>query len=137
MIELASETMAWIMFTIGLILALLSLLLSLSEVVKGNAKTIAMMRVLGYDNKVCSNTILGAYRPFACVGFIIGTLYQYALLKLIITFVFSDVEIVPAYNFDWIVLLITLVAFIIVYELTMVFFSFRIRKTPLKSVMTE
>ena len=137
MIDLASQTMAGIMFTIGLILALLSLLLSLSEVVKGNSKTIAMMRVLGYDNKACSNTILGAYRPFACVGFIIGTLYQYALLKLIITFVFYDVEIMPEYNFDWIALLITSVAFVVVYELTMVFFSLRISKTPLKSVMAE
>lgn len=137
MIDLASETMAWIMFSIGLILALLSLLLSLSEVVKGNSKTIAMMRVLGYDNRACSNTILGAYLPFACVGFIIGTLYQYALLKLIITLVFSHVEIVPEYNFDWIVMLITLVAFVIVYELTIVVFSFRISKTPVKSVMAE
>lgn len=34
-------------------------------------------------------------------------------------------------------MLITLISFVIVYELTMVFFSIRISKTPLKSVMIE
>ena len=34
-------------------------------------------------------------------------------------------------------MLITLISFVIVYELTMVFFSIRISKTQLKSVMIE
>ena len=114
MIDLSSATFAWMIFMIGLILAFLSLLLSLSEVVKGNSKTVAMMRIMGYDNATCSKTVLGAYRPFACVGFIIGTLYQYGLLKLVMTFVFSNVENMPEYNFDWLNLLITLVAFVVV-----------------------
>lgn len=137
MIDLASETFAWMVFMIGLILAFLSLLLSLSEVVKGNSKTVAMMRVMGYDNTACSNTVLGAYRPFACVGFIIGTLYQYGLLKLIMTFVFSNVENMPEYHFNWFNLLMTLAAFVVVYELAMALFSLRIKKLSLKNVMTE
>mgnify|MGYP001852452809 FL=1 len=137
MVDLASQTFAWMILMIGLILAFLSLLLSLSEVVKGNSKTIAMMRVMGYDNAACSNAVLGAYRPFACIGFIIGTLYQYGLLKMVTTFVFSDVADMPAYDFDWFSLLITLVAFAAVYEFAMVFFSLRIKRMPLKSVMAE
>ena len=122
---------------IGLILAFLSLLLSLSEVVKGNSKTVAMMRIMGYDNASCSKTVLGAYRPFACVGFIIGTLYQYGLLKLVVTFVFSNVENMPEYNFDWLNLLITLASFVVIYEMIMLLFSLRIKKLSLKSVMAE
>ena len=137
MIDLSSATFAWMIFMIGLILAFLSLLLSLSEVVKGNSKTFAMMRIMGYDNATCNKTVLGAYRPFACVGFIIGTLYQYGLLKLVVTFVFSNVENMPEYNFDWLNLLITLAAFVVIYEMIMLLFSLRIKKLSLKSVMAE
>ena len=137
MIDLSSATFAWMIFMIGLILAFLSLLLSLSEVVKGNSKTVAMMRIMGYDNATCSKTVLGVYRPFACVGFIIGTLYQYGLLKLVMTFVFSNVENMPEYNFDWLNLLITLVSFVVIYEMIMLLFSLRIKKVSLKSVMAE
>lgn len=137
MVDLASETFAWMIFMIGLILAFLSLFLSLSNVVKGNAKTVAMMRVMGYDDAACGNTVLGVYRPFAGIGFMIGTVYQYGLLKLIVTFVFSDLENMPEYNFHWLGLLITLAAFVVVYELAMAFFTFRIKKLPLKSVMAE
>lgn len=137
MTDLASETMAWMIFIIGLILSFVTLLLSLSNVVKGNTKTIAMMRVFGYDYALCSNTVLGSYRLFSYVGFMIGTLYQYGLLKLILTFVFSGVEDMPTYNFNWSALLITLVAFLATYELIMLFFSLKIKKQSLKSVMME
>ena len=104
--------------------------------VKANV-TFAMMRIMGYDNATCNKTVLGAYRPFACVGFIIGTLYQYGLLKLVVTFVFSNVENMPEYNFDWLNLLITLAAFVVIYEMIMLLFSLRIKKVSLKSVMAE
>ena len=56
---------------------------------------------------------------------------------MVTTFVFSDVADMPAYDFDWFSLLITLVAFAAVYEFAMVFFSLRIKRMPLKSVMAE
>ena len=74
--ELASETFAVMVLSIGLILAFVTLFLSLSSVVKGNTKTIAMMRVFGYDDTTCSRYILGAYRPISYLGFAIGTVYQ-------------------------------------------------------------
>lgn len=97
--ELASETFAWMILLIGLILAFISLFLSLTSVVKGNTKTIAMMRVFGYEDNICSRAILGAYRPISYIGFAIGTVYQYVLLKLVMTFVFADIENMPEYNF--------------------------------------
>lgn len=70
--ELASETFAVMVLSIGLILAFVTLFLSLSSVVKGNTKTIAMMRVFGYDDTTCSRCILGAYRPISYIGFAFG-----------------------------------------------------------------
>lgn len=135
--QLASETFAWMILMIGLILAFITLFLSLSSVVNGNAKTIAMMRVFGYEDSTCSGFILGAYRPISYIGFAIGTFYQYGLLKLTVTLVFADIENMPEYHFDFKALVITLIAFVITYELVMYLYSLRIKKLSIKSVMLE
>lgn len=137
MVDLASETFAFMMVSIGLILAFMTLLLSLSACIKGNTKTIAMMRVLGYDYKDCAHAILHPYRPFSYLGFAIGTIYQYALLKLVMCFVFEDVEHMPVYHFNTQAFGITLLCFVIVYELIMVIYSMRIQHLSLKSIMLE
>ena len=136
MSDLSSETFAWMILSIGLILAFMTLFMSLSSVVKGNAKTIAMMRIFGYEDRVCSDRILGAYRPFSYVGFVVGTVYQFALLKIMLGVFFSDVE-VPAYTFDWKALLITMFSFIALYEFTLFLYTQKIKKLSLKSVMEE
>lgn len=135
--SLSSETFAWMILLIGLILAFVTIFLSLSNVVKGNIKTIAMMRVMGYQNKTCSKTILGIYRPISYIGFVIGTIYQYALLKLVMTFVFNDIDNVPEYNFDFKALIITLVLFVITYETLIFVYSQKIKKLSFKSIMLE
>lgn len=135
--ELSRETFSWMILMIGLILAFMTLFLSLSSVVKGNTKTIAMMRVFGYEDSTCSRAILGAYRPISYIGFAIGTVYQYGLLKIMMTFVFADIENAPEYTFNVKVLVITLIAFIIIYELIMYLYSLSIRKLSIKSIMLE
>lgn len=135
--ELASETFAWMLLSIGLILAFVTLFLSLSSVVRGNAKTIAMMRVFGYDDTACSRYILGAYRPASYIGFAIGTVYQYGLLRLMISVVFADVENMSEYSFDFKALFVTLTIFVLVWELVMYLYSVSIKKLSLKSIMSE
>ena len=135
--ELSSETMAVMILTIGLILAFVTLFLSLSSVVKGNTKTIAMMRVFGYKHSDCSKAVLGGYRPFAYLGFALGTGYQYALLKIMVTIVFADVGSIPEYNFDFTACAVTLGLFVLTYEIAMYGYSQRIKKLPIKSIMLE
>lgn len=74
------------------------------------------MRVFGYDDTACNRYILGAYRPISYVGFMIGTVYQYGLLKLMVSVVFVDVENVPDYSFNFKALIITLIVFVTIYE---------------------
>ena len=137
MTDLSSKEMAAMVLAIGLILAFVTLFLSLSSVVKGNAKTIAMMRVFGYDHGACAKATLGGYRPFAYLGFAVGTGYQYALLKIMVTVVFADVAGLPEYGFDWKACGVTLILFIFAYEAVMYGYSLRIKKLPIKSVMLE
>lgn len=135
--DLSSEAFAVMMITIGLILAFVTLFLSLSSVVKGNTKTIAMMRIFGYPHHACSSAVLGGYRPFSYIGFTVGTVYQYLLLKIMVTIVFADVGNVPEYRFDVKNCVVTLVLFILAYEAAIYGYSERIKRLSIKSVMLE
>ena len=135
--ELAGETFAVMALSIGLILAFVTLFLSLTSVVKGNTKTIAMMRVFGYDDTACSRYILGAYRPISYVGFALGTGYQYGLLRLMVSVVFADVGNVPEYRFNFKMLIVTLLLFVFTYELVMYLYSRSMKRLSVKSIMLE
>ena len=135
--DLSSEMMGAMMLMIGLALAFTTLFLAITTVINGNTKTIAMMRVFGYSQKECCKAILGGYRPMSYIGFAIGTGYQYALLRIMVDIVFRDVEGVPAYEFDLPVMLITLVVFILVYEILMFVYSKKIKKISIKEIMIE
>ena len=135
--DLSSKMMAAMMLVIGLTLAFTTLFLAVTTVIKGNTKTIAMMRVFGYSQKECCKAILGGYRPMSYIGFVIGTVYQYALLRIMVDIIFRDVESVPDYQFDVPVMLISLAAFIIIYEILMFAYSGKIKKISIKEIMME
>ncbi len=135
--DLSSEMMGAMMLIIGLALAFTTLFLAITTVIKGNTKTIAMMRVFGYSQKECCKAILGGYRPMSYIGFAIGTVYQYALLRIMVDTVFKDVEGIPAYKFDFPVMLISLAVFIMIYEVLMLAYSERIKKISIKEIMIE
>lgn len=135
--DLSSEMMGVMMLVIGLVLAFTTLFLAITTVINGNTKTIAMMRVFGYSQKECCRAILGGYRPMSYIGFVIGTMYQYGLLRLMVDVVFKDMEGVPVYKFDFPVMLISLVVFIFVYEMTMYIYSEKIKKISVKEIMIE
>lgn len=135
--DLSSKMMAAMMLVIGLTLAFTTLFLAVTTVIKGNTKTIAMMRVFGYSQKECCKAILGGYRPMSYIGFVIGTVYQYALLRFTVDIIFRDVENIPDYQFDLPVMLISLAAFIIIYEILMFAYSGKIKKISIKEIMME
>ena len=135
--DLSSKMMAAMMLVIGLTLAFTTLFLAVTTVIKGNTKTIAMMRVFGYSQKECCKAILGGYRPMSYIGFGIGTVYQYALLRIMVDIVFRDVESIPDYQFDVPVMLISLAAFIIIYEILMFEKKKKIKKISIKEIMME
>ena len=124
-----------IMMLMGIVLAFTTLFLSISTVINGNAKTIAMMRIFGYSDKQCRSALLNVYRPMALIGFVIGTLYQYGLMKIMIEIVFKNVEGVVAFKFDYIAMLITFAVFAVAYELTVYLYSLRIKHVSIKEIM--
>lgn len=135
--DLSSEMMGAMMLMIGLALAFTTLFLAITTVINGNTKTIAMMRVFGYSQKECCKAILSGYRPMSYIGFAVGTGYQYALLRIMVDIVFKDIEGVPVYKFDFPVMLISLVVFIMIYEILMFVYSEKVKKISIKEIMIE
>ena len=135
--DLSSEMMGAMMLIIGLVLAFTTLFLAITTVINGNTRTIAMMQVFGYSQKDCCKAILSGYRPMSYIGFAIGTVYQYVLLRIMVDIVFKDVEGVPIYKFDYPSMLISLVVFILIYEILMFMYSEKIKKISIKEIMIE
>jgi hypothetical protein len=135
--DLSNAMMGVMIMLIGLVLACTTLFIAITTVIQGNTKTIAMMRVFGYSQRECCKALLGGYRPLAYVGFAVGTIYQYALLRIMVDIVFKDVEGVPKYKFDFLVMFISLAAFAVIYEIIMYVYSERIKKISMKEIMLE
>ncbi|MCQ4022446.1 MULTISPECIES: ABC transporter permease [unclassified Ruminococcus] len=135
--DLSSEMMGAMILIIGLVLAFTTMFLAITTVINGNTRTIAMMQVFGYSQKDCCKAILSGYRPMSYIGFAIGTVYQYVLLRIMVDIVFKDFEGMPIYEFDFPVMIISLVAFILIYEILMYVYSERIKKISIKEIMIE
>ncbi|MDE7453088.1 MAG: FtsX-like permease family protein [Clostridia bacterium] len=133
--DFSGTMMVVIMMLIGIVLAFTTLFLSVSTVISGNAKPIAMLRIFGYSDKECRSALLNIYRPMALIGFVLGTVYQYGLMKIMIEIVFKDVADLAEYKFDYIVMLIAFAVFAVAYELTVYLYSLRIKKLTIKEIM--
>ncbi|WP_270640071.1 FtsX-like permease family protein [Longibaculum muris] len=135
--ELASEMMGVMMMVIGIILASTTLFLAITTVINGHLKTISMMRLTGYSQKECAKALLGGYRPMAYLGFILGTIYQYGLIQMMLLVVFKDVAGIPQYHFDFVAMFISLFSFIVIYEIVMYVYSQKIKSLSIKAIMLE
>lgn len=135
--DMSSPIMSLMILIIGLILAYTTLFLALTTVIKGNTKTIAMMGVFGYSRQDCRKSLLDCYRPIAYIGFAIGTVYQYILIKLVVSIVFKDIEGIPTYKFSISTMLISLGLFILIYEAVMGYYSNKIKDISIKEIMLE
>lgn len=135
--ELASRMMSIMIMSIGIVLAVVTLFIATTSVIKANRKTITMMKVFGYSARECGHAVLSGYRPWAYLGFVLGTIYQYALLKIMVTVVFKDFEGIPDYQFDIPAMLITLAAFAILYEMIMFAYTKQMEKLSVKEIMLD
>ena len=135
--DLSSEMMGLMIFVIGVVLAFTTLYIAVSTVIRSNQKNIAMMRMFGYKSEECKRSVLDGYRPAAYIGFVIGSVYQYGLLRVTVDIVFAGVEGVPEYKFDFPVCFITLGVFIVVYEGIMFAYGQAMKRIPLKQIMSE
>lgn len=135
--DLSSEMMGVMILIIGLILSFVILYLAISTLIKENLKTISIMRIFGYSHQECCNAILNGYRPLAYFGFVLGTIYQYLLLRIMVDIVFKNIENVPKYKFDFPIMFISLFIFIVSYELLMFTYYKKVKNSSIKEIMSK
>ncbi len=135
MTDISGVMFSVMILVIGLTLAFMTLLMSLSSVVKNHARDIAVMNACGWNYTDCSRALIGAYRPVAWLGFAVGSGYQYGLLKIAVEVIFKSVESVNQFNFDWAALAISAASFALVYESILYVYRIKLKRATLKSIV--
>lgn len=135
--SLMDGTMGLLILIIGVVLSIVSMVMSMTTLIRNNAKNISLMKALGYMRKERFIGVFVGYIPFAFLGFIIGTGYQFGLLTFMINVIFKNVAFVPDYHFNVKVFFITLLCFVVLYSLAFLFYVCKADKTSLKEIMTE
>ena len=99
------------MIMIGLILSFSILFLSLGIVVSESRETLALMKAFGYTDRECQSHILAPYRFWAYLGFVLGTVYQYGIMEILIGVIKDTVPEKIEHHFDGNVCFWTLLGF--------------------------
>lgn len=135
--ELSSLTMGAMMLVIGMVLAVTMLVMAVTTVTERNADSAAMMKAFGYTAKERAVAVLSGYVPFAALGFALGTVYQYALLRLMVDVMFAEYSNMPEYSFDVPMFFITLALFVVLYALSMIAYSHKLSRVSVKRIMAQ
>ena len=135
--NLTSATMGYMIMMIGIVLAVVSMFMAVTSLICANANNLSVMKVFGYSLRERVISVFGGYAPFAALGFALGTVYQYGLLKFMINLVFANVENVPEYNFNVPVFFVTLAAFVVACGVLMLYYTYKVNKISVKEIMTE
>jgi len=134
----AADMMAVLMVGTGVVLTLTTLIISVTTLIKGNSKTIAMLRVFGYSDRECAVAILNGYRPVTYLGFAVGAAYQHGLMLLMISLFFdNEIQALPDYSFNFSIAIIVFISFVLLYEIFMMLHVRKIKRIPLKEVMQD
>ena len=133
--ELTDETIQIMMMSIGTVLSVAILYLSLGVLLQENQETLAIMKVFGYSRNECHKSLFAPYRFLAFLGFVLGTGYQYGIMQLLLRLMEKSIAQKVDYDFDFGVCLMTLLVFVLVYESLIYLSSRRIDQLTIKQVM--
>ena len=130
--------MGIIIFLIGAVLSVTCLLLAVTVLARANRKTVAVMRAYGYTFWECGRAVFGGYTVPALVGYGLGTVYEYGLMRFMLDIIFRDVSYeVPAYTFQTVDFFCVLASFLIFYGIVLVLFTHRLGKTSVRAFVLE
>ena len=132
--ELTDETIQIMMMSIGTVLSVAILYLSLGVLLQENQETLAIMKVFGYSRNECHKSLFAPYRILAFLGFVLGTGYQYGIMQLLLRLMEKSIAQKVDYDFDFGVCLMTLLVFVLVYESLIYLSNRRIDQLTIKQV---
>jgi len=130
-------TIRIMMMVIGVILSLSILLISLEVIANSNIKNISILNIMGFSKSECSKIVLSGYRVVAYIGFVLGTVYQYFLIRTLLKVLSEKLDSETTYNFDLISVIGSLIAFVLIYEIFILYYSNKIKDLNVKKIMME
>lgn len=113
------------------VLALVIILVIANIIVEENKKTISLMKVMGYKNKVISQIVLNIYTPFVIIAYIASIPAMKEILKFIVKQLTSDMELAIPIEFSITKAIIGLVGLLIGYYIAIFVSRRTLNKVPL------
>lgn len=135
--SVTENSMMELILGIGLVLAVVVSFMAISSLFNANAQNVSIMKAFGYGTRECALAVFGGFVPFAFVGFVLGTVYQYVLMKIMVNLVFADVTGVSTYSFDVALMFITFAAFVVFYAAVMLWCFIRLKRVTVKQSAGE
>ncbi len=135
--DFVDGTIRIMMMIIGVILSLSILLISLEVIASSNIKNISILNIMGFSKSECSKIVLSGYRVVAYIGFAVGTVYQYFLIRALLKVLSKKLDSETTYNFDLISVIGSFIAFILIYEIFILYYSNNIKGLNVKKIMME
>ena len=135
--DFVDGTIRIMMMVIGVILSLSILLISLEVIASSNIKNISILNIMGFSKSECSKIVLSGYRVVAYIGFAVGTVYQYFLIRALLKVLSKKLDSETTYNFDLISVIGSFIAFVLIYEIFILYYSNKIKGLNVKKIMME
>lgn len=135
--DFVDGTIRIMMMIIGVILSLSILLISLEVIASSNIKNISILNIMGFSKSECSKIVLSGYRVVAYIGFAVGTVYQYFLIRALLKVLSKKLDSETTYNFDLISVIGSFIAFVLIYEIFILYYSNKIKDLNVKKIMME
>ena len=135
--DFVDGTIRIMMMIIGVILSLSILLISLEVIASSNIKNISILNIMGFSKSECSKIVLSGYRVVAYIGFAVGAVYQYFLIRTLLKVLSKKLDSETTYNFDLISVIGSFIAFVLIYEIFILYYSNKIKDLNVKKIMME
>lgn len=124
----------WLMFGIGFLLGVSILYLAFTFTFNGNKKYVVLLKAYGYSSKEIIATLYGGYTIITIIGFVVGTFYQYGLIKIMVGIFSKSTPLTYTYSFPG--LGYTLLIFVPLYLLLHFWFFRRVNHLSLKETLS-
>lgn len=118
---------------VGIVLSLVTLLIVLSYVLNTNRQSISLLKAYGYTVSECGKALFGGYRMVSYIGFVLGTIFQFFFMKVMVSLFADNYPITLKFNITG--FFVTLAAFLVSYEAIFFTHKKQIEKLTLKESM--
>ena len=132
MMDVALQVM---MIGIGLILSLSIFYLALLTLLSRHKDSVAILKAMGYSQRDCLSVTLHPYYGVVMLGFLLGSAYQFGIMRLILWLVVGQGSQMVDSGFNWVNFVLAGFLLVIVYIGFNVYFSRRLAQVPIKAIL--